>query len=109
MTGDLVLSQRRPGVRVLEVVGDSMAPTLVPGSAALVVPADRYASDGLYVIEEPGGLAIVRIAHIGGLVLRVSRDNPAYSAFEAPGVDVDALIVGRVAGIVSILEPSILR
>ena len=85
-------------VVVVNVVGDSMAPTLNPTDRILVDTADRFPSPpGMFVIWDGLGLVVRRveyIAHSAPAVLRISSDNGRYASYEC-SLD-QAQIRGRV-------------
>ncbi|HEX8400505.1 MAG TPA: S24 family peptidase [Allosphingosinicella sp.] len=87
-------------VSLIEVVGDSMAPTLAPGDDVLIdrSPAARRLRDGIYVLRSDDLLIVKRVAVAPGRgTIAIRSDNPAYPDFEAcPIGDVDP--VGRVIG-----------
>lgn len=83
---------------IIEVRGDSMAPTLADGDEILVdgSPPARRVRDGIYVLRMDGALLVKRLSpDPGGGRLAVRSDNPAYPSWEdcAPG-SID--VVGRV-------------
>jgi phage repressor protein C with HTH and peptisase S24 domain len=83
---------------LIEVRGDSMAPTLVDGDEILVDAgqAGRRVRDGIYVIRMDGALLVKRLSSDpAGARLSVRSDNPAYPSWEDCAPDqVD--VVGRV-------------
>ena len=82
---------------IIQVAGDSMAPTLGDGDDILVDrgdAADRL-RDGIYVIRMDDALMVKRLAVRPGQQLSVLSDNPAYPGW--PDVEPDAVsIIGRV-------------
>lgn len=87
-------------VRILEVVGDSMAPELFPGQKVMVHLRDRQPSPpGVFVLWDGLGLVIKRIEFIAQSdppKLRISSDNRQYAAYERTIDEVH--ILGRVIG-----------
>ncbi|MGH7905633.1 MAG: S24 family peptidase [Candidatus Binataceae bacterium] len=91
------LGAARPGgLILLEIIGDSMAPTLTEGDLALA-DADqrRIGHDGLFVLRDDHELMVKRLQRRrldGALMIR--SDNPAYSPIVAPAAQID--VVARV-------------
>lgn len=87
-------------VRILEVVGDSMAPELWPGQKVMVHLRDRQPSPpGVFVLWDGLGLVIKRIEFIAQSdppKLRISSDNRQYALYERTIDEVH--ILGRVIG-----------
>ena len=84
---------------VLEVDGDSMAPTIASGERVVIDVDHRTPSpDGLYAIRDPFGSIIVRRLHIlrssGPTRVRVISDNQNHPSEEAPLSEIE--IAGRV-------------
>jgi hypothetical protein len=83
---------------IIEVRGDSMAPTLVEGDEILVDGSEsgRRIRDGIYVLRMDGALLVKRLSpDPSGRRLSVRSDNPAYPSWEdceAGSID----LVGRV-------------
>ncbi len=66
---------------VIEVIGDSMEPTLRTGDTVLVDRSQRMPSrrDGMYVLNNDGELQVKRVsAHPVTRLFTISSDNPAY-------------------------------
>ncbi len=92
------LRVRPDDLALVQVVGDSMEPTLSEGDLALVHLAERRLKDGAaYVIEDAGELRVKRIARrLGGSVL-VKSDNPRYGDEEISGEAAEQLrVLGQV-------------
>lgn len=87
-------------VRILEVVGDSMAPELWPGQKVMVHLRDRQPSPpGVFVLWDGLGLVIKRIEFIAQSEppkVRISSDNRQYASYERTIEEVH--ILGRVIG-----------
>jgi hypothetical protein len=85
-------------LRIIEVIGDSMVPTLVPGQRVMVHLQDRRASPpGIFVLWDGLGAVIKRVEHIAHSdppTLRITSDNKAYPPYERRAAD--AHILGRV-------------
>lgn len=84
-------------VSMIEVKGDSMAPTLADGDEILVDRSEsgRRLRDGIFVLRMEDGLLVKRLAPDpsgGGLAVR--SDNPAYPSWQCAPDGID--IVGRV-------------
>lgn len=65
--------------RVRRVVGESMVPTLHPGTIVVVKPIETYEERDIVVIEHDGLEKIKRIKHINENMVYVLGDNPAES------------------------------
>jgi len=78
---------------LIEVVGDSMAPTVKDSDLILANLAEpRFRQDGIYLLRHDGGLAVKRIQRRPDGKLLVRSDNPKYEAMVVPNVK----IIGRV-------------
>ena len=88
------------GIVILEVVGDSMVPTLVPGERVIVNTRDVSATPpGIFVVWDGLGLVLKRVeyvAHSDPPRVRIMSDNARYDAYERELGD--AAIQGRVIG-----------
>jgi len=86
------------GLSIIQVDGDSMAPTLGDGDDILVDRGDaaERLRDGIYVLRKDGMLLVKRIApDPGGRRLAIHSDNPAYPDW--PDCDPATIdIIGRV-------------
>ncbi len=80
---------------LVDVEGDSMAPTLHDGATALIDLNRQMLTDGrIYAIAVSEALQIKRLQLITGGRIRVISDNPAYCTYEAvPG---EIRIIGQV-------------
>lgn len=83
---------------VIQVIGDSMEPTLADGDDVIVDRSDGNARlrDGIYVLRADDQLLVKRLARVptkSGVV--VHSDNPAYPSWE-PKLRSDVDVVGRV-------------
>jgi len=85
-------------LRMMAVVGDSMAPTLLNGDMVLVNMAQKTATPaGIFVIFDGNGLSAKRLEYMANAKpprLRIICDNPKYSAYERSPAE--AYIIGRV-------------
>lgn len=83
--------------RIIEVVGDSMSPTLDTGDRVMIDTADRRPSPGgIFALWDGLGVVIKRIEHIPNTdpaTLRISSDNPRHATYDRT-VD-EVRIVGR--------------
>ncbi len=78
---------------LIEVVGDSMAPTVEDGDLILANLAEpRFRQDGIYLLRHDSGLAVKRIQRRPDGKLLVRSDNPKYEAMVVASVS----IIGRV-------------
>jgi hypothetical protein len=85
--------------RPLQIIGDGMMPTLQPyRDIAMVKPVDRYVGEGVYAIEQCGGIDLFRVqpARVG--VLSLMRDNKIYSGRELTVEEFNAAVLGKVFG-----------
>lgn len=86
---------------VMEVVGDSMQPTYMPGDRVLVdLSQDRFVSDTVYAISdgvsEPQIKRLQRIPFSDPVEVRIISDNPNLETFTA---DLSRVrIIGRICG-----------
>ena len=90
-------------VRMLPVIGDSMAPTLMPGQKIMVDTEDkRPTPPGIFVVWDGLGLVIKRVtfvvAHSEPARVRISSDNPRYDPYER--LVEEAYIQGRVISVI---------
>ena len=78
---------------LIEVVGDSMAPTIKDSDLILADLAEpRFKQDGIYLLRNESGLAVKRIQRRPDGKLLVRSDNPKYEPIVAATVGV----IGRV-------------
>lgn len=86
---------------VLEVVGDSMEPTLKSGDRVLVNMADtRVSQPGIFVLWDGDGTVVKRLELVPSSkppVLKRISDNPLHGTYDVPAVDTK--IIGRVVWI----------
>lgn len=86
------------GVVIVEVIGDSMTPTLLPGQRVVVDTKDKSPSPpGIFVVWDGIGLVLKRaegLAHTDPARVKISSDNPKYEPYER--VIDEAFIQGRV-------------
>lgn len=84
--------------RIIEVTGDSMAPTLAAGDKIMVDQRQRIPSPGgLFVIWDGMGLAVKRLEIIPRsepVLLRVISDNAHHGTYDVPADELH--IIGRV-------------
>lgn len=85
---------------IIEVIGDSMADTLVPGDILLVDhrPDRTIPADGVFLLRIDGSLLVKRIQRLPGGRIKVKSDNQAYESFELDLAKPDDgfSIIGRV-------------
>lgn len=89
-----------------EIIGDSMAPTYLPGRHAVIcVPVDGYLCEGVYLVN---GIELYRCQREGNYV-RMWRDNKLYSEF-VYRIDIfNSAELALVCADVRITNPSALR
>lgn len=85
---------------IVQVVGDSMEPTLKDGSAVVIDRSDRTPVTGIYALWDGAGLVVKRVQRFGAQ-LRLLSDNPAYPPYDVPAADV--IVVGRAKAAVNSL------
>lgn len=85
---------------VIEVRGESMSPTLLPGDEVMVdLTGSQTIVDGIYAVRIDDTLMVKRVQHLPGKRLMVTSDNPAYQSFQVDiqsAAEEDFVIVGRV-------------
>jgi phage repressor protein C with HTH and peptisase S24 domain len=87
------LSTESRDLLLIEVVGDSMAPTVEDGDLILADLAEpRFRQDGIYLLRHDSGLAVKRIQRRPDGKLLIRSDNPKYEAM----VVVTVNVIGRV-------------
>ena len=87
------LSTESRDLLLIEVVGDSMAPTVEDSDLILADLAEpRFKQDGIYLLRHDSGLAVKRIQRRPDGKLLVRSDNPKYEAMVVSTVS----IIGRV-------------
>lgn len=87
---------------IIEIVGDSMAPTLASGDRVLIDRADKRLP-GVFVIWDGDGLIAKRVERVPGRAgsparLRITSDNKLHNDHEVEAEWVR--IVGRVVGLI---------
>ncbi|HKM99858.1 MAG TPA: Cro/CI family transcriptional regulator [Candidatus Binataceae bacterium] len=88
-----VLNTEPRDLILIEVVGDSMAPTVEDSDLILANLAEpRFRQDGIYLLHHDSGLAVKRIQRRPDGKLLVRGDNPKYE----PMVVASVSIIGRV-------------
>jgi len=88
-----VLNAEPRDLILIEVVGDSMAPTVEDSDLILANLAEpRFRQDGIYLLRHDSGLAVKRIQRRPDGKLLVRSDNPKYEAMVVSSVS----IIGRV-------------
>lgn len=89
---------RDEDLSIIQVVGDSMAPTLADGDDILVdhSAAKEPAREGIYVMRRDGTLSVKRLStNPADGTLTIASDNPAYPTWAGcPADSVD--VIGRV-------------
>jgi transcriptional regulator with XRE-family HTH domain len=92
------LQVRAPAVRIVEVRGDGMEPTLLPGDRVMVNLADQSPSPpGIFALWDGQGVVIKRLELIMGShppMVEIRSDNPLHRVYERAAADID--IIGRV-------------
>ncbi len=87
-------------VRIVEVIGDSMEPTLRPGQKLMLDIADRFPTPpGIFVVFDGIGMVIKRVSvvpHSDPLRVKITSDNKEYDPYER--LVEEAHIQGRIIG-----------
>jgi hypothetical protein len=87
-------------VRIVEVIGDSMEPTLRPGQKLMLDIADRFPTPpGIFVVFDGFGMVIKRVSivpHSDPARVKISSDNKEYDPYER--LVEEAHIQGRIIG-----------
>jgi hypothetical protein len=103
MPRDLVRTYRttpETELKIANVIGDSMEPTLIPGQRLLIDIGDRFPSPpGIFIVHDGSGLVIKRVQivpHDKPVKVKVTSDNVKYDGYECPLEE--ANIQGRVIG-----------
>jgi phage repressor protein C with HTH and peptisase S24 domain len=87
------LSTESRDLLLIEVVGDSMAPTVEDADLILADLAEpRFRQDGIYLLRHDSGLAVKRIQRRPDGKLLIRSDNPKYEAMVVSTVNT----IGRV-------------
>ena len=82
-----VLNAEPRDLILIEVVGDSMAPTVEDSDLILANLAEpRFRQDGIYLLRHDSGLAVKRIQRRPDGKLLVRSDNPKYEAMVVSNV-----------------------
>ena len=93
-------------IKIISVLGDSMAPTLAPGHKLIVdtnPQAYKPSPPGIFVIWDGVGLVVKRLEVLSAtdpLRIRLSSDNPAYAPYEALLDDIN--VQGRVVAVLKV-------
>ncbi|MBB6250924.1 LexA family transcriptional regulator [Nitrospirillum iridis] len=92
------LQVQAAAVRIVEVRGDGMEPTLLPGDRVMVNLADQSPSpSGIFALWDGQGVVIKRLEVIMGSyppVIEIRSDNPHHRVYERSAADID--IIGRI-------------
>lgn len=93
-----------PGnLSLINVVGDSMAPTILPGDTVMINHAARRLDrDGIYVVRMGDGLLVKRLQLMPGGQVMVRSDNPIFPPYTVPAAALaegDCAVLGRVCWI----------
>jgi phage repressor protein C with HTH and peptisase S24 domain len=87
--------------KIIEVLGDSMEPTLRSGDRVLVDMADRCPSPpGVFALWDGFGIVVKRIEHLlrsDPPRLRITSDNPHHTTYDLTSDEVN--IIGRIVWI----------
>lgn len=84
---------------LINVVGESMEPTLGKGDVILIDHTDTSVGyDGIYVLRIGDSLLVKRLQRLPNTIIKVSSDNPAYQSFDidlSNTSDNEVSIIGR--------------
>jgi phage repressor protein C with HTH and peptisase S24 domain len=82
-------------VDALEVMGDSMAPTLNHGDLVLIDTQSLEVSSGIYMFIYEGNIFVKRLSWVGKKI-RIISDNSAYPPEDLGSADIDFKLLGKV-------------
>jgi len=90
------LGLRSPDLAIIEVIGDSMEPTLRSGDKIMIDRGDKeIGNPGVFALYDGSATVVKRIERVlGADLVRVSSDNANHSAYDVPTSVVH--IAGRV-------------
>ena len=90
------LSLRSDTLTIIEVIGDSMEPTLRSGDKIMVDLSDKsVATPGIFALYDGDATVVKRVERIpGGSMLKIKSDNPLHGSYEVPAEIVN--VAGRV-------------
>lgn len=86
-------------VRAMQYVGDNMEPTIAKLDSVVFEPQEHYTGEGIYLVEQFGGISVYRVQSNGRGKLQIMSDNKRYSG---RGVDLtwfNEHCFGRVIGV----------
>jgi transcriptional regulator with XRE-family HTH domain len=85
-------------LRLIDIEGESMKPTLAPGDMVIVNCKDTSVRDGIYALHIEDALIIKRLQRFSGSSIKVISDNPAYESWTInPSESAQRItIVGRI-------------
>ena len=92
----------KANLAVIRHAGDSMLPTIEPGSLVMLNTADRSTNSGLKAVQIGDGLTVKRCDPRPRKALRMVSDNPAYEPFTAKSGECQ--IVGAVVATIRLWE-----
>ncbi|SLN77263.1 helix-turn-helix domain-containing protein [Oceanibacterium hippocampi] len=100
LRSELRMAQRAG--RIIQIVGDSMAPTLSPGDRVILNLADRWpAPPGIFALWDGFGVVCKRlefVPHSDPPTMRVLSDNRNHPPYDRVAGDVR--VIGRVVGMI---------
>lgn len=81
-----VLSLRSSNLAIIEVIGDSMDPTLKSGDKIMIDLHDKNVSlPGVFALYDGDATVVKRVERIPGTdTLRIRSDNPLHGAYDVP-------------------------
>lgn len=82
-------------VDAMEVLGDSMSPTLNHGDLVLIDTQSLEVSSGIYVLVFEGNIFVKRLIWVGKKI-KIISDNPAYPTEDIGSTDLDFRVLGKV-------------
>jgi len=100
--------QTNPGLRIHKILGDSMEPRLRSDlDYIMIVPCTSFLCDGMYVIDNGGGLVPYHVDYLFGEgKVRLRLENPRYRGCEFTLEQFEDCVAGRVVAEVKVLDPS---
>ena len=101
------LGARPSDLLLVNVAGDSMAPTLQPGATIMLDTSAKHAGPGIYVLRIGDQELCKRLEPMPRGKIRVVSDNPSYATYEidlATAPEGDFAILGRVVWSATVLR-----
>ena len=106
--GDFMGSSR---IRIFPITSDTMEPTYRRGNFVLVIPADNFRGEGVYILESHGIPQIYRVCRYGRDDARLSQDHEVLRRHPhvLPMDRFNDGVIGFVVGSIAISDPQALN